>query len=223
LDHGGMRRPYFDRAAAGEALADELGQVAGSVLVLGLARGGVPVAAPVADALGAELDVLIVRKLGYPGQPELAMGAIAGVGEELHVVRNEQIARDVDAAAMEEVRQREILELRRRESAYRGDRPPIDVRDRVVILVDDGLATGSTMRAAVEAVRRQRPARVIVAVPVGGVESCRRLARIADQVVCVWIPRYFNAVGQAYRDFSSVSDDEVQRVLAESTARRPGG
>ena len=223
MDHGGMRRPYFDRAAAGEALADELGQVAGSVLVLGLARGGVPVAAPVADALGAELDVLIVRKLGYPGQPELAMGAIAGVGEELHVVRNEQIARDVDAAAMEEVRQREILELRRRESAYRGDRPPIDVRDRVVILVDDGLATGSTMRAAVEAVRRQRPARVIVAVPVGGVESCRRLARIADQVVCVWIPRYFNAVGQAYRDFSSVSDDEVQRVLAESTARRPGG
>ena len=117
MDHGGMRRPYFDRAAAGEALADELGQVAGSVLVLGLARGGVPVAAPVADALGAELDVLIVRKLGYPGQPELAMGAIAGVGEELHVVRNEQIARDVDAAAMEEVRQREILELRRRESA----------------------------------------------------------------------------------------------------------
>ncbi|MEV4266372.1 phosphoribosyltransferase family protein [Kribbella sp. NPDC049584] len=218
-----MRRPYFDRAAAGEALADELGQVAGSVLVLGLARGGVPIAAPVADALGAELDVLIVRKLGYPGQPELAMGAIAGVGEELHVVRNEQIARDVDAAAMEEVRQREMLELRRRESAYRGDRPPIDVRDRVVILVDDGLATGSTMRAAVEAVRRQRPARVIVAVPVGGVESCRRLARIADQVVCAWIPRYFNAVGQAYRDFSSVSDDEVQRVLAESTARRPGG
>ncbi|WP_432885492.1 phosphoribosyltransferase [Kribbella sp. CA-245084] len=217
-----MRRPYFDRTAAGEVLADELGPVAGPVLVLGLARGGVPVAAPVADALGAELDVLIVRKLGLPGQPELAMGAIAGVGEELHVVRNEQIARDVDAAAMEEVRRREVRELRRRESAYRGDRPPIDVRDRVVILVDDGLATGSTMRAAVEAVRRQQPARVIVAVPVGGVESCRRLARIADQVVCVWIPRYFNAVGQAYRDFSSVSDDEVRRVLAESTARRPG-
>ncbi|MFC6157716.1 phosphoribosyltransferase [Kribbella jiaozuonensis] len=217
-----MRRPYFDRAAAGEVLAEELGQVTGSVLVLGLARGGVPVAGPIAEALGAELDVLIVRKLGFPGQPELAMGAIAGVGEELHVVRNEQIAREVDAAAMDEVRRREVRELRRREAAYRGDRPPIDVRDRVVILVDDGLATGSTMRAAVEAVRRQRPARVIVAVPVGGVESCRRLARIADQVVCVWIPRYFNAVGQAYQDFSSVSDDEVQRVLAESTARRPG-
>ncbi|WP_371406376.1 phosphoribosyltransferase family protein [Kribbella sp. NBC_00662] len=217
-----MRRPYFDRTAAGEVLADELGQVAGSVLVLGLARGGVPVAGPVAEALGAELDVLIVRKLGLPGQPELAMGAIAGVGEELHVVRNEQIAREVDADAIEEVRRREVRELRRRELAYRGDRPPIDVRDRVVILVDDGLATGSTMRAAVEAVRRQQPARVVVAVPVGGVESCRRLAQIADQVVCVWIPRYFNAVGQAYRDFSSVSDDEVQRVLAESTARRPG-
>jgi putative phosphoribosyl transferase len=217
-----MRRPYFDRTAAGEALADELGQVAGSVLVLGLARGGVPVAGPIAEALGAELDVLIVRKLGLPGQPELAMGAIAGVGEELHVVRNEQIARDVDPDAMEEVRRREVRELRRREAAYRGDRPPIDVRDRVVILVDDGLATGSTMRAAVEAVRRHRPARVIVAVPVGGVESCRRLARIADQVVCAWIPRYFNAVGQAYRDFAAVSDDEVQRVLAESTARRPG-
>jgi putative phosphoribosyl transferase len=215
-----MRRPYFDRTAAGEALADELGQVAGSVLVLGLARGGVPVAAPVADALGAELDVLIVRKLGLPGQPELAMGAIAG---DMHVVRNEQIARDVDPETLEAVRQQEVRELRRREQVYRGDRPPIDVRDRVVILVDDGLATGSTMRAAVEAVRRQRPARVIVAVPVGGVESCRRLARIADQVVCVWIPRYFNAVGQAYRDFSSVSDDEVRRVLAESTARRPGG
>jgi predicted phosphoribosyltransferase len=217
-----MRRPYFDRTAAGEVLADELGQVAGSVLVLGLARGGVPVAGPVAEALGAELDVLIVRKLGLPGQPELAMGAIAGVGEELHVVRNEQIAREVDADAIEEVRRREVRELRRRELAYRGDRPPIDVRDRVVILVDDGLATGSTMRAAVEAVRRQKPARVIVAVPVGGAESCGRLAQIADQVVCVWIPRYFNAVGQAYRDFSSVSDDEVQRVLAESTARRPG-
>lgn len=217
-----MRRPYFDRKAAGEVLADELGQVAGSVLVLGLARGGVPVAGPVAEALGAELDVLIVRKLGLPGQPELAMGAIAGVGEELHVVRNEQIAREVDADAIEEVRRREVRELRRRELAYRGDRPPIDVRDRVVILVDDGLATGSTMRAAVEAVRRQKPARVIVAVPVGGLESCRRLAQIADQVVCAWIPRYFSAVGQAYRDFSSVSDDEVQRVLAESTARRPG-
>lgn len=217
-----MRRPYPDRAAAGRVLADELGSVGGSVLVLGLARGGVPVAAPVAEALDAELDVLIVRKLGLPGQPELAMGAIAGVGEELHVVRNEPIAAEVDPETLEAVRRQEVRELRRREQAYRGDRPPIDVRDRVVILVDDGLATGATMRAAVEAVRRHRPARVIVAVPVGGIESCRRLSRVADQVVCAWIPQYFTAVGQAYRDFSPVSDDTVRRVLAESTARRPG-
>jgi predicted phosphoribosyltransferase len=220
---GGMRRPYPDRAAAGRVLADELGSVGGSVLVLGLARGGVPVAAPVADVLDTELDVLIVRKLGLPGQPELAMGAIAGVGEELHVVRNEPIAAEVTPETLEAVRRQEVQELRRREQAYRGDRPPIDVRDRVVILVDDGLATGATMRAAVEAVRRHRPARVVVAVPVGGVESCRRLSRVADQVVCAWIPQYFTAVGQAYRDFSPVSDDEVRRVLAESTARRPGG
>jgi predicted phosphoribosyltransferase len=151
---GGMRRPYPDRAAAGRVLADELGSVGGSVLVLGLARGGVPVAAPVADVLDTELDVLIVRKLGLPGQPELAMGAIAGVGEELHVVRNEPIAAEVTPETLEAVRRQEVQELRRREQAYRGDRPPIDVRDRVVILVDDGLATGATMRAAVEAVRR---------------------------------------------------------------------
>ena len=144
--------------------------------MLGLARGGVPVAAPVADALGADLDVLIVRKLGLPGQPELAMGAIAGVGDSTHIVRNEPVLKGVDEQTLEAVREREVRELRRRERAYRGDRPPIDVRDRVVILVDDGLATGSTMRAAVESVRRQRPARVIVAVPVGGVESCRWLS-----------------------------------------------
>ena len=214
-----MRRPYPDRAAAGRVVADELGSVGGSVLVLGLARGGVPVAAPVADALDAELDVLIVRKLGLPQQPELAMGAIAGVGEDLQVVRNEPIASSVPPEAMEAVRRYEERELRRREQAYRGDRPPIDVRDRVVVLIDDGLATGTTMRAAVEAVRRQGPARVIVAVPVGGPEGCRRLA--ADQVVCVWFPHYFSAVGQAYRDFSEVTDAEVRQVLTESTARRP--
>jgi predicted phosphoribosyltransferase len=225
-----MRRPYPDRAAAGRALAEELPDelsgaswpAGGTALVLGLARGGVPVAGPVADALDAELDVLIVRKLGLPGQPELAMGAIAGVGDELYLVRNEPIAAEVAPATLEAVRRDEERELRRREQAYRGDRPPIEVRDRVVILVDDGLATGATMHAAVAAVRRQRPARVVVAVPVGGVESCRRLSRVADQVVCAWIPQSFSAVGQAYRDFSPVSDDEVRAVLAERTARRPG-
>ena len=218
-----MRRPYLDRAAAGRALVEELGEVGGSVLVLGLARGGVPVAAPIADALDADLDVLIVRKLGLPGQPELAMGAIAGVGDATHTVRNEPVLKGIDEQTLEQVREREVRELRRREREYRGDRPPIDVHDRVVILVDDGLATGATMRAAVEAVRRQGPARVFVAVPVGGIDSCRRLSQVADQVVCAWIPQYFTAVGQAYRDFSPVGDDEVRRVLAESTARRPGG
>ncbi|GAA1603292.1 hypothetical protein GCM10009804_69650 [Kribbella hippodromi] len=208
-----MRRPYPDRVAAGRVLATELGRVPGSVLVLGLARGGVPVAAPVADALGAELDVLIVRKLGLPGQPELAMGAVAGVGDALQVVRNESIAEHVDPDVLEEVRVEEVRELRRREQAYRGDRPPIDVRGRVVVLVDDGLATGATMRAAVEAVRKQQPARVIVAVPVGAAETCRRLERVADEVVCAWTPRYFNAVGQAYRDFGPVTDDAVRAAL----------
>jgi len=212
-----MRRRYRDREAAGQAVAAELGDVTGSVLVLGLARGGVPVAAPIAEALHAELDVLVVRKLGLPGQSELAMGAVAGVGDDLHVVRNEPVLRGVDEQTLERVRDEEVRELRRRERAYRGDRPPVDVRDRVVILVDDGLATGSTMRAAVEAVRRHGPARVIVAVPVGPPESCRLLATIADQVVCAWTPQYLGAVGRAYRDFAAVPDDEVRRVLAERT------
>jgi putative phosphoribosyl transferase len=211
---GDMERPYPDRAAAGRALAAELGEIPGPVLVLGLARGGVPVAAQIADALGAKLDVLIVRKLGLPGQPELAMGAVAGVGDEIHVVRNEPVLAGVGEDELADVLEEETRELRRRELAYRGGRPAVDVRGRVVILVDDGLATGSTMRAAVAAVRRLAPKRVIVAVPVGGADSCRRLAQVADEVVCAWKPYYYAAVGQAYRDFSPVEDDEVRRVLA---------
>lgn len=194
---------------------EDVARAGGQVVVLGLARGGIPVAGPIAEALQAPLDVLIVRKLGLPGQPELAMGAVAGVGDDTHVVRNEQVLAYASEEDLAEVLEAETRELRRREAAYRGGRPALDVRDRVVVLVDDGLATGSSMRAAVEAVRRQRPAEVIVAVPVGGDDACRQLEEIADRVVCAWIPRGFAAVGQAYQDFSPVDDEEVRQVLAK--------
>jgi putative phosphoribosyl transferase len=207
-------RPYPDRAAAGRALADELGEIAGSVLVLGLARGGVPVAAPVADALGAKLDVLIVRKLGLPEQPELAMGAIAGVGGYTHTVRNEPVLAEAGEHALADVLEEETRELKRREQAYRGDRPAIDVRGQVVILVDDGLATGSSMRAAALAVREQSPERVVVAVPVAAGQTCEELRADVDDVVCLLTPEPFYAVGAWYEDFAPTSDDEVRRLLA---------
>lgn len=211
--------PYDDRAQAGRALAQQLPAYAGrdDVVVLALPRGGVPVAAPVAVALAAPLDVLVVRKLGLPRQPELAMGAIAGVGDRVETVRN---ARVLSAAAVSEqdftaVRERELDELRRREQAYRGGRPALDVDDRVVVLVDDGLATGSTMRAAVAALRQRQPARVVVAVPVAAADTCVALRQQADEVVCTWTPDPFHAVGQGYLDFSATEDDEVRRLLRE--------
>ena len=211
------RQPYADRTAAGRALAHLLAGYAGrdDVVVLALPRGGVPVAVPVAEALGAPLDVLLVRKLGLPAQPELAMGAIAGVGGEVELVRNERVLRQgrVPEADLEAVRSRELLELRRREQEYRGGRPAVGVHDRVVVLVDDGLATGSTMRAAVAAVRSQTPSRVVVAVPVGSADTCSALAREADDVVCAWTPTPFYAVGQGYRDFGQTSDEEVRAAL----------
>lgn len=209
--------PYEDRDDAGQQLAQQLGAYAGrdEVVVLALPRGGVPVAARVALALGAPLDVLLVRKLGHPRQPEVAMGAIAGVAGEVEVVRNERVlsmaaVREKDFQAVYDA---ELRELRRRESAYREGRPPADVRDRVVLLVDDGLATGSTMLAAVAAVRRQQPARLVVAVPIGAAETCRELRREADDVVCGWTPEPFLAVGQGYRDFRQTEDAEVTDAL----------
>jgi putative phosphoribosyl transferase len=215
--------PYADRREAGRALAQalEAPEDRHDVVVLALPRGGVPVAAPVADALGAPLDVLLVRKLGLPGQPELAMGAIAGVGDRVEVVRNRRVleAARVSEEAFDEVYQQEVDELRRRERAYRGDRAAVPVRDRTVLLVDDGLATGSTMRAAVAAVRRQQPARVVVAVPVAARETCEALLELADDVTCVWRPEPFYSVGQGYLDFRATTDDEVQSLLSE---REPG-
>ena len=205
---------FRDRTEAGRLLADRLGAYADrpDVLVLALPRGGVPVGYEVARALHAPLDVFLVRKLGAPGHGELAMGAIASGGVR---VLNEGVVRglgvtpeEIDAAAAAEQR-----ELERRERAYRGGRPPLDVRGRTVILVDDGLATGSTMRAAVEALRRLGPARIVVAVPVGAPETCEEFHAEADDVVCARTPDPFYAVGLWYGDFSQTTDEEVRELL----------
>jgi len=210
---------FHARIDAGRQLAAALTAYAhrSDVIVLGLPRGGVPVAHEVAARLGAPLDVFLVRKLGVPGHQELAMGAIAEGG--IRVLSRDVIeALGVPHAVIEQVAVRERLELERRDVEYRGARRPIAVRDRAVILVDDGLATGSTMEAAIVALRQQRPARIVVAVPVGARETCDRLRRIADEVVCPAMPEPFDAVGLWYEEFTQTSDDEVKRLL-ESAAR----
>lgn len=216
------RRPYPDRAAAGRELAGQLTEYAGrtDVVVLALPRGGVPVAFPVAQALSAPLDVVIVRKLGAPGQPELAMGAISGFAEGVEVVRNDRVisALTVSDVQFDAVYRAELEELRRREVAYREDRPAISVRHQAVLVVDDGLATGSTMTAAVAAVRHQQPDRVVVAVPIGSPDTCAALRQLADEVVCPWTPQSFSAVGQGYADFRATEDDEVRELLRASVS-----
>jgi putative phosphoribosyl transferase len=209
------RRTFRDRADAGRTLASLLSGYAGrrDVIVLGLPRGGVPVAAEVAAGLGAPLDVLIVRKLGVPGHDELAMGAIAGGGVRVLntvVIEGLCIGQDeIDAVAA-----REAQELDRRARAYRGTaREPPDLGGKVVIVVDDGLATGSTMRAAVAALRAQRPSRIVVAVPVGAPITCAELAKEADEVICARMPHSFHAVGQWYEDFSPPSEVEIRSLL----------
>ncbi|UUO03696.1 phosphoribosyltransferase [Mycolicibacterium novocastrense] len=209
------KRLYQDRREAGEVLAGELSSYRGhDVVVLGLARGGVPVAWQVARSLEAPLDVFLVRKLGVPQWEELAMGALASGGG---VVVNENLVRNLGIGdeAMQAAIARETEELSRRERAYRGDRPPPQLAGRTVILVDDGIATGASMLAAVRAVRAQNPARVVVAVPVGPPSACRELAREADDVVCASMPPGFEAVGQVFADFHQVSDDEVRELLTD--------
>ncbi|MGV0852844.1 phosphoribosyltransferase [Mycolicibacterium phlei] len=211
------RRIFRDRREAGEVLAEELAAYRGrDVVVLGLARGGVPVGWQVAHALHAPLDVFLVRKLGVPQWEELAMGALASGGG---VVVNDDLMRSLGITndALQRAIARETEELRRREQAYRGDRPPPDLADRIVILVDDGIATGASMLAAVRAVRAQNPARVVVAVPVGPASACHELAREADDVVCASTPPNFEAVGQVFEDFHQVTDDEVRELLATPT------
>jgi putative phosphoribosyl transferase len=212
-----VRRPFADRREAGRALGQRLAaEPHGDAVVLGLPRGGVVVAAEVAAALGVPLDVLVVRKIGLPGRAELAMGAVAALGEDLETVRTEDVVSraGIGPAAFERVREQELRELRRREVAYRGTRPATGVRGRWVILADDGLATGATMRAAVAAVRRAGAARVTVAAPVGSPRACAQLGEEADEVVCLWAPEDFRAVAQGYDDFAPTSDDEVRAALA---------
>jgi putative phosphoribosyl transferase len=213
------RRLFRDRRHAGRVLAEELAAYRGTdgLLVLGLARGGVPVGWEVAAALGAELDVFLVRKLGVPQWPELAMGALASGGgvvlnhdvlSRLHIT-DEQVRHVID---------QETVELHRREHAYRGGRPPADPGGKTVVVVDDGIATGASMLAAVRALRDAGPYSIVVAVPVGPQPVCEVLAYEADEVVCATMPDDFDAVGQAFADFRQVSDDEVRELLAS----RPG-
>ena len=208
------KRVFRDRRDAGEVLAEELTPYRGKdVVVLGLARGGVPVGWQVARALHAPLDVFLVRKLGVPQWEELAMGALASGGG---VVINDALVRSLGISddALREAIARETQELNRREQAYRGDRPPVNVTGRIAILVDDGIATGASMLAAVRAVRALGPAQVVVAVPVGPPSACRDLAAEADDVVCATMPPGFEAVGQVFEDFHQVTDDEVRELLA---------
>ncbi len=213
---GGRR--YADRTAAGLAIAELVGGYRGrsDVVVLGLPRGGVVVAAPVAQRLGVPLDVLVVRKLGVPGHSELAMGAVAGLGEDIEVVRNDYVCAraGISDADFERVRLRETEELHRRREAWATGPGPIAVADRAVLVVDDGLATGSTMRAAVAALRAMRPREIVVAVPIAAPEVAASLATVVDRLICPWTPGSFRAVGEAYVDFSQTTDAEVAQLLS---------
>jgi predicted phosphoribosyltransferase len=184
-------------------------------VVLALPRGGVPVAYEIARALDAPLDVFLVRKLGVPGRRELAMGAIASGG--VRVLSPDVVSwYGIPDAVIDEVARDEQAELERRERAYREGRMPLELRDRVVLLVDDGLATGASMKAAVEAVRAHAPSRIVVAVPVGAPDTCRELEDVADEIVCARAPEFFSAVGQWYVDFSQTTDQEVRDLLHEA-------
>jgi putative phosphoribosyl transferase len=212
---------YKDRIEAGRRLAERLGDYADreDVLVLALPRGGVPVAFEVARALRAPLDIFLVRKLGVPGHEELAMGAIATGGVRVlneDVVQYLQIPGEViDAVAADEQR-----ELERRESVYRDNRPQLNVRGKTVILVDDGLATGSTMRAAAAALRKQQPERIVVAVPVSAAQTCDEYRMGVDEIICAMTPEPFHGVGLWYEDFSQTTDEEVRDLLARAALER---
>jgi putative phosphoribosyl transferase len=214
-----VRDSYPDRVTAGERLADLLTAYADreDVTVLGLVRGGVPVAAKVATRLGAPLDVLVVRKLGVPGAPELAFGALGPGGV---LVLNEEIANYLQPREIESVHRAELTELQRREEVYRADQPPLDLTGRTAIIVDDGLATGATARASVPVARALRAARVVVAAPVGAPEAVALVKEVADEMVCPLTPPDFGAVSRYYERFPQVSDSEVMELVAATNRAR---
>ena len=218
-----IAQSFRDRREAAALLAERLRRYAGrdDVVVLGLPRGGVPVAFEIARGLGAPLDVFLVRKLGVPGHEELALGAIATGG--VRVVNRRVVEHlGLTPEVIDAIAAREWRELERRQRAYRDDRPPPDLTGRTVILVDDGLATGSTMWAAVQAVREERPARVVVAVPVAAPDTCAAFGEVADEVVCLLTPEPFGSVGAWYEDFAQTSDEEVRELLAQAAAPAAG-
>jgi predicted phosphoribosyltransferase len=208
--------PFADRLEAGHMLADQLSfhRFPNDAVVLALPRGGVPVGFAIAERLHLPLDVVVARKLGVPWQPELAMGAIAGPVRVLDEQLIEELG--IDHEEVDAIVRREQAEIKRREEIYRAGKPPLELRGRFAILVDDGIAMGSTMTAAVRFVQSLNPAGVIIAVPIGSRHACLRLAKEVDDLVCLTAPEPFYAVGQWYRDFHPVSDIEVQNLLAES-------
>jgi putative phosphoribosyl transferase len=212
-----MEASFANRQEAGRRLAEALEKYAGrdDVVVLALPRGGVPVAFEVARHLRVSLDVFIVRKLGVPGFEELALGAIASGGMR---VLNEEVVRALPDAPelIEAVTARELAEVERRERAYRDGRPAPELRGRVIILIDDGIATGATMKAAIAALRQRGAAKIVVAVPVGAAETCRELQEEVDEAICLMAPEWFRAVGQFYEEFGQVSDEEVRELLARA-------
>jgi putative phosphoribosyl transferase len=216
-----MYRVFEDRRSAGRALVPELQRcMLEDPVILGLPRGGIPLAYEIAIALHAPLDTIVVRKLGVPSQPELAFGAIASGG--IRVINEDVVASlfSIDDDTIEQVADREMHELQRRERSYRLDRPYPELAGKDVVLVDDGLATGATMHAAAEAVRTKSPASVVVAVPVGSTSAVARLAAVVDRVVCLESPASFYAVGQFYSDFGQTSDEEVRELLQAAWAMR---
>lgn len=217
--------PFADRSEAGKRLGKALDRYRGkNVIVLALPRGGVPVAAEVASYLRAPLDLLLVRKIGVPAQPELAMGAIID-GEDPIVVRNEDVIRLawVSAAEFDKSCERELAEIERRRRLYVGDRHRVDVEGRIAIIVDDGIATGATVRAAIRGLRRRKPGSIVLAVPVAPPETIEALRKEADDVICLEEPEFFQAIGLYYRDFRQLRDQDVIALMDAAQARVAAG